>query len=423
MLDSLKKLVPELGFSNVRVKDPQNVEKAVRTMMKDAQHKLQVIADFDWTLSKYSEDGNLCNTTHSVLGESKRMPEFYRKETKRLKEHYMPIEFDPSKTREEKIPKMIEWWSKNHALLKSCDLTKPQISTMVSESRARLRDGCKEFFHQLHTVEIPLLIFSAGLGDIISETIKQRATFYPENMKIVANFLEFDEMDKVIGFTGEIIHTFNKNENAVHSGDYFSNIRHRENLLLLGDTLGDLGMAKGADNIECILKIGFLNFKVEENLDVYMEHFDIVIVEDESLAVVNGLWQPVKDLQFLNFSSQALILSVHPFASCSVPWRLFLSVLLISFLAQTASLHFFGHIGFNFTPSQNVLLVHIAGGQFNQVISQARYSLGFVSQIPASTVPVPATVVPDTKGSSSGIGHQARQAGISQSLQQRQLRQ
>ena len=59
------------------------------------------------------------------------------------------------------------------------------------------RDGCKEFFHQLHTVEIPLLIFSAGLGDIISETIKQRATFYPENMKIVANFLEFDEM---VGF-------------------------------------------------------------------------------------------------------------------------------------------------------------------------------------------------------------------------------
>ncbi|RUS77687.1 hypothetical protein EGW08_014552, partial [Elysia chlorotica] len=289
MLDSLIKLVPELARSNICMRDPQSVEKAVRTMMKDAQHKLQVIADFDWTLSKYTEDGTLCSTTHSVLGESKHMPEFYRTETKKLKEHYMPIEFDPTKTREEKIPKMVEWWSKNHALLESCHLTRPQISTLVAESRARLRDGCKELFHELHSLEIPLLIFSAGMGDIISEIIKQRAVFYPENMKIVANFLEFDEEEKVVGFSGEIIHTFNKNENAVHSGDYFSNIRHRENLLLLGDTLGDLGMAQGADNIECILKIGFLNFKVKENLDVYMQHFDIVIIEDESLAVVNGL--------------------------------------------------------------------------------------------------------------------------------------
>ena len=68
----------------------------------------------------------------------------------------------------------------------------------------------------------------------------------------------------MVGFVGEeIIHTFNKNENAIHSSDYFYNIRHRENLLLMGDSLGDLRMAEGADHVECILKIGFLNFKVD----------------------------------------------------------------------------------------------------------------------------------------------------------------
>lgn len=61
---------------------------------------------------------------------------------------------------------------------------------------------------------------------------------------------------------GDMIHVYNKNENAIHSSDYFDNIRHRENLLLLGDSLGDLRMAEGAGDLECMLKIGFLNFKV-----------------------------------------------------------------------------------------------------------------------------------------------------------------
>ncbi|RUS91180.1 hypothetical protein EGW08_001093, partial [Elysia chlorotica] len=290
MLDSLKKLVPEFDRSNVRMRDPQLVEKAIRVMMKDAQHKLQVVADFDRTLSKYTENGQPCSTTHSVLEESKHMPEFYRVESLKLKELYLPIEFDHTKTIEEKIPKMIEWWHKGHALLTSCHLTQEDLTPIVTDSMARLRNGCKDFFNLLHSMDIPILIFSAGIGDVISETIKQQATFYPKNMKVVANFLQFDEMGKMVGFVGdEIIHTFNKNESAIHSSDYFYNIRHRENLLLMGDSLGDLRMAEGADQVECILKIGFLNFKVEENLDVYMKSYDVVILEDESLDVVNGI--------------------------------------------------------------------------------------------------------------------------------------
>ncbi|GFO02907.1 5'-nucleotidase [Plakobranchus ocellatus] len=266
MLDSLKKLVPELGRSNVHMRDPGFVERAIRTMMKDAQHKLQIVADFDRTLSKYSENGQVCSTTHSVLEESKHMPEFYRAESQKLKDTYLPIEFDHSKTIEEKVPKMIEWWHKGHALLTSCHLTRDTLIPIVSDSMARLRNGCKDFFNQLHSLDIPILIFSAGIGDVIHETINQQATFFPKNMKIVANFLKFDNLGKMIGFASdEVIHTFNKNESAIHSSDYFYNIRHRENLLLMGDSIGDLRMAEGADHVECMLKIGFLNFKTHPN--------------------------------------------------------------------------------------------------------------------------------------------------------------
>ena len=54
------------------------------------------------------------------------------------------------------------------------------------------RDGCTWFFDELHKHNIPLLIFSAGLGDIISEVISFQSELY-DNMKIVSNFLQFDD--------------------------------------------------------------------------------------------------------------------------------------------------------------------------------------------------------------------------------------
>ena len=54
---------------------------------------------------------------------------------------------------------------------------------------------------------------------------------------------------------------FNKNENAIHDSDYFKKLEGRDNVILLGDSLGDLKMADGA-NASNLLKIGFLNDKV-----------------------------------------------------------------------------------------------------------------------------------------------------------------
>lgn len=227
-----------------------------------------------------------------VLEDSDLMPEDFKNEAKRLKDKYLPIEFDGGKTIQEKIPHMIEWWTTGHALIIKAHLTQNLLKSIVQQSTAILRDGCDWFFEELHKHDIPLLIFSAGLGDIIQEVITRQAQLY-DNMKIVSNFLEFDQNGKVTGFKGDMIHVYNKNENAVHSSDYFDNIRHRGNLLLLGDSLGDLRMAEGAGELQCTLKIGFLNFKVEENLEQYKKSFDIVIVEDQSMGAVNALMSKI----------------------------------------------------------------------------------------------------------------------------------
>lgn len=64
-------------------------------------------------------------------------------------------------------------------------------------------------------------------------------------------------------FKGELIHIYNKREGALLNTGHFQELRTRPNVLLLGDSLGDLTMADGVQDMENILKIGFLNDKVK----------------------------------------------------------------------------------------------------------------------------------------------------------------
>ena len=68
----------------------------------------------------------------------------------------------------------------------------------------------------------------------------------------------------LIGFKGDLIHVFNKDENAFHKSDYFKKLHHRKNVILLGDSLGDVRMAEGCAADCNVLKIGFLNDKVSQ---------------------------------------------------------------------------------------------------------------------------------------------------------------
>lgn len=68
-------------------------------------------------------------------------------------------------------------------------------------------------------------------------------------------------------FKGELIHIYNKREGALLNTGHFQELRTRPNVLLLGDSLGDLTMADGVQDMENILKIGFLNDKVSEVIE------------------------------------------------------------------------------------------------------------------------------------------------------------
>lgn len=147
-------------------------------------------------------------------------------------------------TKEEKTPHMIDWWNKTNDLLIECKINKDSLKEIVDKAITHLRKDCKVFFKALEENKIPLLIFSAGLGDIIAEWIEYECGSIYSNMKIVSNFMIFDERTKILtGFTEPMIHIFNKNESVLMDTDFEEEIKKRPNVILMGDSLGDIDMA------------------------------------------------------------------------------------------------------------------------------------------------------------------------------------
>ena len=118
----------------------------------------------------------------------------------------------------------------------------------------------------LNDAKIPILVFSAGVGDVIDEAL-QHHNLMKDNVKVISNYMTYDAEGKLIEFAGQLIHMFNKNESAVpHSAAYFQDLAHRHNVILLGDSIGDLQMSQGVESPSTVLTIGFLNDKVSHSI-------------------------------------------------------------------------------------------------------------------------------------------------------------
>lgn len=284
--------MPELQRNSVRMKNPTKVEEILCGLIKGGAAKLQIITDFDMTLSRFSFDGRRCPTCHNVIDNCKLVSDECRQKLLELKEKYYAIEIDPDLTVEEKFPYMVEWYTKSHGLLVEQAIPKARLREIVAESDIMLKEGYQNFFDKLHKHNIPMFIFSAGIGDVLEEVIKQAGVYHP-NVKIVSNFMDFDDNGVLKGFKGELIHVFNKHDGALKYTDYFNQLKDNSNVILLGDSQGDLRMADGVANVEYMLKIGYLNDRVDELLDKYMDSYDVVLVKEESLEVANSILQKI----------------------------------------------------------------------------------------------------------------------------------
>jgi hypothetical protein len=333
---------------------------------------------------------------------------------------------------------MEEWGDAAHELLKAQSLTATKLEAMMRDAMPHfgLRVAADAFMRRLEKAKVPLLIFSAGIGNVIELSLRL-LSLNSSNVHIVSNFLSFsdsgsgsgsgsgngsssvaaaaakkgtpqtkrqrrrtnsgkgegkgggggsgditdpsaphpqmgrsDEGDgggECLGFLGENIHVFNKNESNLKNTVYYEEAAARRNVcsatcelfclcvllslvrecahtrasrwvlittqpfrstkqtsgcllgdrhvvysetdtkllityyrlflqyvqvLLLGDSLGDVDMAAGIPH-STVLKVGFLNTKVSQDVAALREQFsavyDVVLVGDLTFDYANEL--------------------------------------------------------------------------------------------------------------------------------------
>jgi 5'-nucleotidase len=278
-------------FNNQRVafKDKQKFYEKVNRLVSDGPDYLQIVTDFDYTLTKFfNVKGTRALSCHSVIEDCGMLHDDYHYKAKAIQRKYYPIEVDPLLSNEEKTKYMIEWVYASHDLLIENQVTKEIIQlaalNAIKNENVRLRDGVVELFKFLETFKIPTLVFSAGIADVLEHLIACYTAINPEFVYIISNRCIFDVETKIlVGFEDPVIHVFNKQASSFLHTEFFqhNDLNKRKNLILIGDSLTDLKMSEGMPHEEdSMLKIGFLNDKVDERREQYLQAFDIVIFDD-----------------------------------------------------------------------------------------------------------------------------------------------
>ena len=278
---------------NVIISKPELFEKIKHNFKLSGANKFHVVADFDRTLTQAFVNGEKIPSLMYLLREENILGDTYTKRAQEYYEKYYPIELDPNYPIEKKKKMMQEWWEKIFDLLIESKLNIQDIERVIKNDHLQLRGGTTQFLNFLKEKNIPLIIISSnGLGDeSISAYLENRGKLY-KNIHIVSNSFEWDNEGYAKGIKKPIIHVMNKDETSLSEFPFFREIKDRKNVLLLGDSLGDVGMVSGF-KYKNLIKVGFLNEEIDKNLEKYKENFDVVILNDSDMSYVNEMMKEI----------------------------------------------------------------------------------------------------------------------------------
>ena len=233
---------------------------------------IYILTDFDRTITV----GNSASSW-SILSKSDMVTKEYVTERQEFYDYYRPYEIDESLDYDTKNKLMTEWWNKHIGLFIKYQLSEEIINNAARNLRVMsFREGAKEFLKSMKDRGIPVIIISAGIGNFIEQFLIKNDCNY-DNIHIVSNFIKFNN-GIATGVSDNVIHSLNKNEVSLPK-NIKELIKDRQNIILLGDSISDIRMAKEEARVNA-LKIGFLEENIEENKPYFEKQFDIICTDN-----------------------------------------------------------------------------------------------------------------------------------------------
>jgi len=274
---------------NVIIPNPKNLEQLKSKIKRGGYQNLHILSDFDRTLTYGAINGVKTPSIISMLRDGKHLTEDYAIKAHALFDEYHPIEINPKTPKEKKKKAMQEWWETHNRLLIESGLSKLDLKDIVKNGHVKFREGVPEFLDFLHKHNIPLVILSAsGCGDAIQLFFQKIGKDYP-NIFYVTNKFNWDKNGRAVSTKEPIIHCMNKDETVLKKiPKVYKSTKNRKNVILLGDSISDLGMIEGFNYLN-LLRIGFLNFDYDKSKEDYAKKFDVILEGDGDFNFVNTL--------------------------------------------------------------------------------------------------------------------------------------
>ena len=254
----------------------QYINKEKVDKIKLEPNNMSVIIDFDKTITA-GDAVDSWDAAAILLNEEMKEKQY------NLYLKYRPIEQDYTISYDEKTEAMVKWYTSCLNLYFEYKLTKPILEKSVKQSNIKFREGAKEFLEIMHKNNVPLIICSAGIQNVIEIFLKEQNCYY-DNIYIVGNLLSFDKNGNIEEFKNKLIHTMNKTIKGNLPAELEQEVKNRKYKLLLGDTIEDKQMVDVGD-IKNTITVGFLNDTIEQNTQKYKDAFDICLVGNEPLKL------------------------------------------------------------------------------------------------------------------------------------------
>lgn len=165
-------------------------------------------------------------------------------------------------------------------LLREKKLDNKIIKEAVKNSNLELRDGAKEFLTRMYDMNIPVIIISCSLKNVIKEYLEFNNCYY-NNIFIYSNYCDIEGKGK-----NDIYEVTPHNKNQItFSKELADIIKTKDYALLFGDIVDDVNMVS-KDKLDKTITVGFLDKKIEQNLELYKSTFDIVLTDNSSFKEI-----------------------------------------------------------------------------------------------------------------------------------------
>lgn len=193
-----------------------------------------------------------------------------------FKQRYDVIHDKHNETWEDRFKEYID-------LLHEKNLDNKIIEEAVRKTNLELRDGAKEFLKKMNDMNVPVIIISCSIRNLIKEFLKYNDCNY-NNIYIYSNYCDIEGKGE-----GDIYSiTPNSKNRIVFTKELNDIVETRDYTLLFGDIVEDINMAK-KDRMQKTITVGFLEEEIEANLGLYQSTFDIVLTNNASFKEIEEI--------------------------------------------------------------------------------------------------------------------------------------